>query len=277
VQNLAKIEQSVHSWLDHQREEISMQEQWQDEGESCPVQSTPSEFRSPTLRELLQHELETEVHPNLPLLKDKTAAMGLLWVYRQFHYQTALFVNVLNVPERFPSTKDAVSTAYQEVYDKYHGWAVQKIFSYSFQAAPEATEIYKFMNPHKCSEVLKDAQRMKSSNSEDMADSQPLSTNNDNAANDNPFVAFVNHVGGEWDKFTDSVGQMFKGEKVADVNVRGGSDVGLGGKELDEMITREMIKDAHQHITEYLDIANPLLGSLSGLFDTFNMNDPTKV
>jgi hypothetical protein len=67
-----------------------------------------------------------------------------------------------------------------------------------------------------------------------------------------------------------------EGRKVADVNVRGGSDVGLGGMELDEMVTREMIKDAHQHITEYL-MQNPLLGSLSGLFDTFNMNDPTKV
>jgi hypothetical protein len=277
VQNLAKIEQSVHSWLDHQREEISMQEQRQEEGESCPVQSAPSELRSPTLRELLQHELETEVHPTLPLLKDKTAAMGLLWVYRQFHYQTALFVNVLNVPERFPSTKDAVSTAYQEVYDKYHGWAVQKIFSYSFQAAPEASEIYKFMNPHRMEELLKDAHRMKSSSSENKADSRPLSTGNDNTANDNPFASFVRHVGGEWDKFADSMGQMFKGEKVADVNVRGGSDAGLGEKERDEMITREMIKDAHQHITEYLDTANPLLGSLSGLFDTFNMNDPTKV
>jgi hypothetical protein len=278
VQNLAKIEQSVHSWLDHQREETSRQEQSQDEGEIvCPVPSPQSELRSPTLRELLQHELETEVHPTLPLLKDKTAAMGLLWVYRQFHYQTALFVNVLNVPKRFPSTKDAVSTAYQEVYDRYHGWAVQKIFSYSFQAAPDASEIYKFMNPHRMEEVLKDAQRMKSSNSEDKVDSLPVSTNIDNAAKDTVFVGFVKHFGGEWDKFTDSVGQVLKGEKVADVDVRGGSDIGLGGAELDEMVTREMIKDAHQHITEYLNIANPLLSSLSGLFDTFNMNDPTKV
>jgi hypothetical protein len=183
----------------------------------------------------------------------------------------------LNVPRLFPSTKDAVSAAYQEVYDKYHGWAVQKIFSYSFQAAPEASEIYKFMNPHRMEEVLKDAQRMKSSSSGDKVDSLPLLTKLDNAANDNPFVGFVNHVGGEWDKFTNSVEKILKGGKVADVNVRGGGVLGLGGKELDEMITREMIKDAHQHIMEYLDIADPLLGSLSGLFDTFNMNDPTKV
>jgi hypothetical protein len=277
VQNLAKIELTVHSWLDHQREEISMQRQRQNEGESCPVESPPSELRSPTLRELLQHEVETDVHQNLPYLKDKTAAMGLLWVVRQFHYQTNIFVNVLNVPRQFPSTKDAVSGAYQEVYDKYHGWAVQKIFSYSFQAAPEASEIYKFMNPHRMEEVLKDAQRMKSSSSGDKADSLPLLTNLDDAANDNPFVGFVNHVGGEWDKFTNSVEKIIKGGKVADVNVRGGGVLGLGGKELDEMITREMIKDAHQHITDYLDIADPLLGSLSGLFDTFNMNDPTKV
>jgi hypothetical protein len=34
---------------------------------------------------------------------------------------------------------------------------------------------------------------------EDKIDSLPLSTNTDNAANDNPF-GFVKHVGGEWDK-----------------------------------------------------------------------------
>jgi hypothetical protein len=279
VQNLAKIEQTVHSWLDHRREGVSLQGLCENEGisESCTV--PPSELRSPTLRELLQHELETEAHPTLPRLKDKTAAMGLLWVRRQLHYQTASFKNVLTVPRRFPSTKDAVSAAYQEVYDKYHGWAVQKIFSYSFQAAPDAIEIYKFMNPHRMQEVLIDAQRMKSSEAVDGVGTLPLLTKVNDAANDNPFVGFVKHVGGEWDKFTNSVGQVFGADpKAGDMRVRGGSaSLGLRGKELDELITREMIKDAHQHITEYLDVANPLLDSLSGLFDTFNMDDPTKV
>jgi hypothetical protein len=284
VQNVAKIEQTVHSWLDHRREFISVQAQWEKEapGESCPVDRSQAELRSPTLRELLQHELEMEVHPTLPRLKDKTAAMGLLWVRRQLHYQTETFENILDIPLRFASTQDAVLAAYREVYDKYHGWAVQKIFSYSFQAAPQDVEVFKFMNPHRMREVLKEAEQMKSTaahlnqnSSADIIAAAPM-IDMDDTTNQNPFMGFVKHVGGEWDKLVGSV--LGSGAPHTSLSTRWGSgSFGLQGKELDDVIKEEMVKDAHHHIAAYLDVVDPLLENLAGLFETFNMDDPTKV
>jgi hypothetical protein len=54
----------------------------------------------------------------------------------------------LQIPAAFKTANSAVSSAYTDVYGKFHGWAVQKIFGYSFQAAPEVDVIYKYMNPH---------------------------------------------------------------------------------------------------------------------------------
>lgn len=141
VQNLAKIETVVHDWI--------------------ASHSTENEdtLRSPTIRQLLQYEVNHNVHPNnkLPILKEKSVGMGLLWVRRQLHYQTAIFANILNVPDRYPETKTAVGAAYTEVYGKYHGWAVQKIFNYSFQAAPQAVVIYRHMNPKHLAKVMEGA------------------------------------------------------------------------------------------------------------------------
>uniref|UniRef100_A0A7S2MRW6 Glycolipid transfer protein domain-containing protein n=1 Tax=Helicotheca tamesis TaxID=374047 RepID=A0A7S2MRW6_9STRA len=137
VQNVAKIENAVHAFIDWRLD------QKQTLGAELPIIS------SPTLRELLQYEIDTGINPEtkLPRLREKSAAMGLLWVRRQFHYQTSIFSNVLDVPEKYNTARDAVSAAYSEVYDAFHGWAVQKIFNYSFQAAPDADIIFRFMNP----------------------------------------------------------------------------------------------------------------------------------
>eukprot|EP00559_Dactyliosolen_fragilissimus_P006460 CAMPEP_0184858578 /NCGR_PEP_ID=MMETSP0580-20130426/3664_1 /TAXON_ID=1118495 /ORGANISM="Dactyliosolen fragilissimus" /LENGTH=323 /DNA_ID=CAMNT_0027354801 /DNA_START=129 /DNA_END=1100 /DNA_ORIENTATION=- len=103
--------------------------------------------RSPTLRDLLSHEKNTDYHDRLPRLKEKSAAMGLLWARRQFQYQTQIFENILIVPEMFPTAIKAVTVAYSEVYGKYHGWAIRKVFECSFRAAPELMTIYRHMNP----------------------------------------------------------------------------------------------------------------------------------
>jgi hypothetical protein len=146
VQNLGKMETAVHEWLDYRREQVAMERAW--EPNSGDGDFYDDELRSPTLRDLLEHEVDCNVHARLPRLVEKTAAMGLLWVRRQLHYQTSIFSNILRVPETFPSSHAAVASAYAQVYGHYHGWAVQKIFNYSFQAAPAVSEIYKFMNPH---------------------------------------------------------------------------------------------------------------------------------
>ena len=147
VQNLGKIEAVIRDW-------ITAQNNLSNDGDIV---------RSPTLRQLLQHEIDKDIHPTskLPRLKEKSAGMGLLWVRRQLHYQTEIFANVLNVPSKFTETRLAVSAAYTEVYGQFHGWAVQKIFNYSFQAAPQATVIYRHMNPRRLHNVLETAKSMK--------------------------------------------------------------------------------------------------------------------
>lgn len=284
VQNVLKIEQATHAWLDHQRELRALQAAWEEEnyGGQCPIEETncidKSELRSPTLNDLLQHEIDMEVHDKLPRLKEKSAAMGLLWVRRQLHYQTSLFANILHVPDRFPSTKAAISAAYSEVYDRFHGWAVQKIFNYSFQAAPEAEVVYKFMNPHRLKEVVAAA---KQSNGQSHSPHCLLATENDM----NPLERFGNHIGKEWDKLTVSVSQLFGAPaRAVEMEMRGGSDCsnmeeqqGRTAEDQEQFIVQEMTKDAYQHINSYLTVAQPLLEDLAALFDAHNMDDPTKV
>ena len=160
VQNVAKIERAAHEFIDHQLDDES------------------SAFvTSPTLRDLLEFEIATVVSPNLPRLKETSGAMGLLWVRRQLQYQTHIFENILEVPDKYHSVTDAVSAAYTQTYDKYHGWAVQKIFNYSFQASPKAEEIYKFMNPHRLREVMEVARHMKT-----RADDETVTAENDSDA-----------------------------------------------------------------------------------------------
>ena len=237
---------------------------------------------------MLEYEIEINVHDNskLPRLKDKTGAMGLLWVRRQLQYQTALFANVVRVPAVFESTNAAVSAAYSEVYDKYHGWAVQKIFNYSFKAAPDPIEIYKVMNPHRLKEVLSSfVSGARASQIPTEAESV-----DDNA---NPFEKFGRHVGSEWEKFGRHIGSEW--DKLAGSVVRlfddsansgaGKDSVLLGDIELSEsqelemeqLVAKEMEKDAHENIHSYLEVVQPLLKDLDGLFDELNMEDPTKV
>jgi hypothetical protein len=273
VQNVAKIEQAVHTWIDHRRELLSIQEGFEVDATDINT-AVYVELRSPTLRDLLQFEIDMEVHDKLPRLKEKTASMGTLWVRRQLQYQTALFENVLHVPTRFESTKDAVSAAYLEVYNRYHGWAVQKIFSYSFQAAPEAPEIYKFMNPDRMQEVAEGA-KTQGVNPLDIEISSVEFTIEEG----NPFDKVSRHIGREWDKLAGCVVQVFGGKSspLKLERVRGGSQEEAQQVDIDEYITREMTKDAHEHILAHLEVVKPLLKDLAELFDELNMDDPTKV
>lgn len=248
VQNVVKIEQAVHDWLDHQSE--------MEDG---------SVLRSPTIAQLLQHERDTNAHPNLPRLMDKTAAMGLLWVRRQLEYQTHLFSNALMVPTKYESSKDAVAAAYKEVYDRYHGWAVQKIFSYSFQSAPDAVEICRHMNPRKLKEVEADLRKGKLARAPSSAETtQDVEMKED----ENPVAVFFcnigNNIGNWWNQVTN--------KKNAAAFVERSDD-----DEFERLVSAEMVKDASQHITLYMEVVEPLLNDLASVFDQYNMDDPTKV
>jgi len=462
VQNVAKIENAVHSLIDSRASHTLSFHANQQDGDDA-VDSSPPIVTSPTLRELLRYEIETDINPsaNLPRLREKSAAMGLLWVRRQFHYQTSIFSNILDVPEIHPTARDAVVAAYSEVYNAFHGWAVQKIFNYSFQAAPEAEVIYRFMNPEYLEKVTNAALRGETefreeeaphtpaqkeeknlhdpdenddgedavesdedgdsdasdngneddkeddadASEEDKAEEEAYDINLDYVVNANnpsgvvPPYEIVNvnngtiaaanlsahltmknhqgtnkthsdstktkvkkisngnnpllklgahiavewdkfgnqigdewdklgkHVGGEWDKlgkhlngeiskFGDEVGKISgefdklgkqvggEWDKLAsnvirlfsknDLSARSGRNeaksvgvdetggnkkksIGLEGEELEQYVTHQMLLDAQKHIIKYLEIAEPLLKDLSGLFDEMNMDDPTKV
>lgn len=281
VQNVAKIEHAVHQYLDTRESTYH------------------SDLVTPTLYELLHNEAKTGLHPALPRLKEKSAAMGLLWVRRQMYYQTCLFENVLLVPSKFASGRDAIAAAYKQVYDPYHGWAVQKIFNYSFQAAPKPETIYRHMNPHRLAEVMR-ITRSSHFIAPSGVDEDPDSHQDDNR---NPVLLLLNHIGGEWNKLTNHVGGEWNkfsnhvggewdkfarniGNFVARVESNNlGTTLEYNSKdssnnlseEMEEFITGEMIKDAQGQITTYLGIVNPLLTDLKELFDMMNMNDPTRV
>ncbi len=230
VQNIVKIESAIHNWIEERSEAEALQ---RSEDNVKP--------RSPTLRELLEYEIEMDVHPNnrLPRLKDKTAAMGLLWVRRQLQYQTAIFRNIIGVPDVYPTTINAVTAAYAEVYGNLHGWTVQKIFNYSFQSAPDADLIYRHMNPSKLKQIrtsakngivspMKDVDKdeeivnenvfvseeeiivKQESPREEEQQQMTGDTNNvndieENVQDNNHFVDFFTNIGNEWDKFSKHI------------------------------------------------------------------------
>jgi hypothetical protein len=267
VQNVAKIEHAVHSLIEHRENELLHQEG-----------SEQEEVQSPTLRDLLQFEADTNVHGSkLPKLKERSAAMGLLWVKRQLHYQTALFKNVIKVPLHFDSSTAAVTAAYSEVYDKFHGWAVQKIFNYSFQAAPDAREIYNYMNPQRLKEATEEAKTVVLSGQDTRQ--QPSRVNNKKEKG-KPLDRFGKHIGNEWAKLANSVMKVFgKSESPKSMNLdnRMGDEMDSYEARAQDYIDDVMKTDAHEQILEYLEVAQPLLLDLANLFDKFNMDDPTKV
>jgi len=204
VQNIAKIEQAIHNYVDH-RVRNNDKEHNTSNGNTKDHHKILS---SPTLRDLLQYEVDINLHDNtkLPRLKEKSAAMGLLWVRRQLVYQTAIFKNVLDVPTRFDSSRSAVQSAYDEVYGSLHGWAVQKIFSYSFKAAPEGIEIYRYMNPHRLEEVQQEARsKIMRVPEQKQKFGRPLTDLASNNPIEKLIFRFGRHIGKEWDKIANNV------------------------------------------------------------------------
>mgnify|MGYP005851243769 CR=1 FL=1 len=275
VQNVGKIEKALHAWIDHQLD----------------LGYSENDISSPTLRDLLQFEKDTNVNPRekLPRLKDGTGSMGLLWTKRQFDYQFEIFKKTLEVPTKYSTAKDAVTAAYTTVYGAYHGWGVQKIFSYSFSASPEdITEIYKVMNPRRLRDVEEAARHIKASPKQSDASQEQeddaSGIGEEVSYNFEPPKKLTDRIGWEVDRLlANTVGKIFAGDKSGiqnNVKVRGGGQVDSGflqGDELEAYISSEMTKDANEHISSFIGIAEPLAKDLTKLFDELNMNDPTKV
>ena len=86
-----------------------------------------------TLSSLLELERESDIH-NGNVLKDPSAAMGLLWIRRSLAFQSRLFESLLPSDGLHP--KDAAMQAYYKTLSPYHGWLLQKIFPSSLSQMP---------------------------------------------------------------------------------------------------------------------------------------------
>lgn len=131
IQNAAKVEDAVHRWIEQE----------------VVLNDNKKEVSSPTIRQILHYERRNGVHARLPKLKDKTAAIGILWMTRQLQFQTEIFSNFTKVPTTYKSAIEAVRVAYKTVFNSYHGWAIQQVFNYSFKGAPPVALLFRMMNP----------------------------------------------------------------------------------------------------------------------------------
>ena len=273
IQNIGKIEVAAHSWLDSHDSKCS-----------------------PSLEQLLQHEVHTNVHSQLPRLKDHTAAIGLLWAKRQMHYQASIYTNLVDQQD----SQHAVRAAYKEVFDSYHGWFVQQIFQQSFRAAPPAVEIYKVMNPHFKNED--DSSPLLLDSSCSSFDESSLEDDDDHYQEEQIQLNIgCNMFGSQlWDK----AGKHIQGEfgKILRFFVRGpqcltsraieqhDSLANLLESTIDSRaafaacrlrpeayVEEEITRNAHKQIHVFLDTVQPVLTELTGLLEELNMNDPTKV
>ena len=102
---------------------------------------------SPSIRELIEWEINRNVHLHLPKLREKSCASGFIWIYRQVQYQSKIFHNILQIPDLYPTSKVAVTAAYRSTYEDYHGFFIRNIFLSSFEAAPSHDEILLHMIP----------------------------------------------------------------------------------------------------------------------------------
>jgi hypothetical protein len=279
IQNLSKIEDGVHSYIKYQ--------------ESIRQETQIKFIPSPTLRQLLQHEAETNVHHKLPRLEEQSVASGLLWTKRQIHYQLLIFRNFLKVPTEFPNAKEAVKAAYQEVYEKYHNWAMKQVFTHAIGVGPPLSDIWTTLNPpqNNCD----DCETL------DLASPLSLDSDDDDEEEDNVFLAVLEGFGKHLiDKWEDVLGQFncIDGKKKEDrpKNLIQSSESYLqfvldtqqpemfseanlseDKEELNNNSFKNPLKASMEGADNFVKDVSPLLNDFESLLDQFNMNDPTRV
>jgi Glycolipid transfer protein (GLTP) len=262
----------------------------------------------PTLRQILLWEIERNIHPRLPKLREKSAASGLLWICRQLQYQNTIFQNILQVPEVFPTAKLAVTAAYNATYDKYHGFLVKQIFLSSFDAAPSAEIILSHMNP---SNLDNDTDTVEPYAHDSTVGTMDTRMKADLAVTGirladyttattprNPLEFVANHFVCEWMKLERFLSQCngmhaessptrnglivpSKGRSVIDLTN------GTGGGAIFEAVVPEdnvpcttpkstFATNATEEITSFSATLQPILQELQVFLDDWNMNDPSK-
>jgi hypothetical protein len=270
VQNVGKMETSAHEWFHYH--------------ERCVVGASMS---SPTLRQLLKHEIDLQIHTRLPRINNESAASGFLWIKRQVHYQTAVLANTVQVPMFFPTSKAAVTAAYMQVYDDYHGFFVKAIFQTSFEAAPSSQTILHFMNRPAITDEDFQTAPLSEDEDDDFFDSWvdfPMDddANPPNAAEEwkeepvpNPFEQFGRHIALEWTKIQGFVDQC-RGVNINRHQSRNAIDVGSFQTQK-VPISRQASRAAEDDIPSYMNIMQPFIKGLDRVIEEMNINDPSRV
>jgi len=105
-----------------------------------PFKNSPKQGK--TLSSLLASERESGIHQG-NILKEQSAAMGLLWIRRSLAFQLDLYASL--IAEDGPHPRDAAYKAYERHLSPYHGWALRKVFPASLSQMPDRqTFIAKF-------------------------------------------------------------------------------------------------------------------------------------
>lgn len=290
IQNIGKIETVVHRYL--------QQQQQQQDGVTT----------SPSLEQLLQYELSQNVHSSLPKLNNESAAMGLLWAKRQVDYQACIYANLLDESKKFKDAHASIKAAYKQVFDPYHGWWIQQMFTQSSRSAPPAHEIYKLLSKDvmdttstfSTDETVpswseSSCSSFDESNNSDVTQHVDSSFDKDSAAEPSVECQFLGgdlmdkatrSLSSEWNKFIESTLAFFQGrpprltthvmeQHDSRANLRRQVDRRSAFAALEPVDPIQ--KTAHEHIQVFLATTQPMIHEISTLLETLNMNDPTKV
>lgn len=105
-----------------------------------PFKKSPKQGK--TLSSLLESERESGIHQG-NILKEESAAMGLLWIRRSLAFQFDLYSSL--IAQDGPHPRDAANEAYVKHLSPFHGWALRKVFPASLSQMPNReTFIAKF-------------------------------------------------------------------------------------------------------------------------------------
>lgn len=88
------------------------------------------------LSSLLEYERRCNIHDG-SILKDPSAAMGLLWIRRSLSFQCDLFASLMISGTNGIHPNVAAMAAYHRHLAPYHGWALSKLFGASMSRMPE--------------------------------------------------------------------------------------------------------------------------------------------
>lgn len=257
--------------------------------------------RSPTLRQILQHEVGEGMH-RLPYLTDNSGASGLLWIIRQLQYQTTMFENIIQIPIAFPNSKAAAKAAYKSTYEAYHGFFVRQIFLSSCDATPDVEEILRVVSVHNSRNGDVDGEEetqlegMVYSDDEsddfswyeasaDEVEQPPMNISSTPDESTEPQVQKPNvveevwgHFIGEWTKIHGFISQCVGNQ----VQIHPSRNAMRLCKPSDMLLNKQYSSSdvsmaANDAIPSYLEVMSPLLTSIQRRINELNMNDPSKV